>query len=282
MSEVWVNGVPGDILSVADRSVQYGDGLFETLRVEQGRPLHLLRHLARLRAGCARLHIGGLAWDALCAEIGAASAHVDAAVLKVIITRGHGARGYGFAPGQQPTRILALSPLPQRSEDAATSGIRIRVCSTRLASQPALAGIKHLNRLEQVLARAEWQDPAISEGLMLDYAGSLVEGTMSNLFLVRGGRLMTPRLSECGVAGVMRSVILDCAARQGIPGDIVRLTLDDARDADEVFVSNSVIGIWPVAAIEGIGQYRVGGITRSLLAAAGSAADSDSDDWYSS
>ncbi|MCO6413278.1 MAG: aminodeoxychorismate lyase [Thiogranum sp.] len=279
---VWVNGVAQAHIAVADRAVQYGDGLFETIRVQQGRAVHLPRHLARLRAGCRRLGILAVPWDTLQREIADLVAQHDAAVLKVIVSRGSGARGYRAEPGQPATRILSLSSLPQRPAGVIDTGVRVMICNTRLAHQPALAGIKHLNRLEQIVARAEWDDPGISEGLMLDCDGRVVEGTMSNVFLVRGKGLLTPDLSQCGVAGVMRSVILDCAAQQGMPCEIRALTLDDVRTADEVFVCNSLIGIWPVTLIDGIGKFDIGETVRALPGLCALAGNSEQSNWYSS
>ncbi|MBI2779452.1 MAG: aminodeoxychorismate lyase [Gammaproteobacteria bacterium] len=146
----------------------------------------------------------------------------------------------------QPTRLVALYAWPEYPPAFWVEGVAVRLCSTRLGSNPALAGIKHLNRLEQVLARSEWDDPAIPEGLMLDGEGYVIEGTMSNLFIVRNGRLLTPDLTQCGVAGVMRGCILDGARDAGIPVDITQITLDDVKSSDEVFLCNSLIGVWPV------------------------------------
>lgn len=280
--DVWVNGVQQTHIAVADRAVQYGDGLFETIRIGQGRPVHLARHLARLSAGCRRLGILSVPWDTLRREITDLAVQHNSAVLKVIVSRGSGARGYRAETGQPATRILSLSSLPQWPADIINTGVRVTICNTRLAHQPALAGIKHLNRLEQILARGEWDDPGISEGLMLDCDDHVVEGTMSNLFLVRGDGLLTPGLSQCGVAGVMRSVILDCAAQHGIPYEIRALTLEDIRSADEVFVCNSLIGIWPVTVVDGTGNFGIGEFTRTLSNACELAGDSEKGDWYSS
>jgi 4-amino-4-deoxychorismate lyase len=280
--DVWVNGVPQTHIAIADRAVQFGDGLFETIRVGRGRPMQLARHLARLIAGCRRLGILSVPWDTLSREITDLAAPHDAAVLKVIVSRGSGTRGYRAETGQPATRILSLSPWPQWPADITRTGVRVTICNTRLAHQPALAGIKHLNRLEQILARAEWNDAGISEGLMLDCDDRVVEGTMSNLFLVRGDRLLTPDLLQCGVAGVMRSVILDCAAQERIPHEIRALTLDDVRSADEVFVCNSLIGIWPVTLIDGTGNFGIGEITRTMSSACELAGDSEQGKWYSS
>ncbi len=127
----------------------------------------------------------------------------------------------------------------------------MRVCATRLGDSPALAGLKHLNRLEQVLARAEWDDPEIAEGLMLNSSGHVVEGTMTNLFLLREGALITPELSRCGVVGVMRGVVMDAARKKGIPVVERTLALQELASANAIFVTNSLIGIWPVRELEG-------------------------------
>ncbi|MEE9251480.1 MAG: aminodeoxychorismate lyase, partial [Alphaproteobacteria bacterium] len=184
-------------------------------------------------------------------------------VLKIIVTRGAGGRGYRPPERPVPTRILSRHPWPDYALAAWREGVVARVCTTRLATQPLLAGIKHLNRLEQVMARREWDDPVISEGLMLDTDGFVVDGTMSNLFIVAGGRLATPDLSLCGVAGVMRAVVLEAAAKLEVPAEVIRITLDRVRAADEVFLTNSLIGIWPVRELDGT-RYRLGGLARRL------------------
>ncbi|HYQ39977.1 MAG TPA: aminotransferase class IV, partial [Pseudomonas sp.] len=142
-------------------------------------------------------------------------------------------------------------------------GIRLYPCATRLAEQPLLAGLKHLNRLEQVLARAEWQDPAYAEGLMCDRSGRVIEGVFSNLFLVKDGELLTPALERCGVAGVMRAEILARATAAGIPWRIADLDYPELLAADEVLLCNSQYGIWPVVALEGR-VWPVGQLTRKL------------------
>jgi 4-amino-4-deoxychorismate lyase len=181
-------------------------------------------------------------------------------VLKVIVTRGSGGRGYRMPEKTAPRRILQLHPWPEFPPAAAEAGVTARLCSMRLCHNPLLAGIKHLNRLEQVLARREWDDPQTGEGLLLDADGCLVEGTMSNLFLVRQRVLLTPDLRGCGVAGIMRSIILDLAERMSLPVKISTLDMADLHTADEVFLCNSLIGIWPVIAVDGR-PYRKGEVT---------------------
>jgi 4-amino-4-deoxychorismate lyase len=144
------------------------------------------------------------------------------------------------------------------------SGIRVHLCRLRLAHQPALAGVKHLNRLENVLARAEWSDSTIAEGLLLDQDGCAIGGTMSNLFIVEQGALVTPVLSRCGVAGVTRARVIDIAARSGVACRVEHLPLQRVLDADELFIVNSVIGLWPVSRM-GTYRWQVGNATAQIL-----------------
>jgi 4-amino-4-deoxychorismate lyase len=247
---VLIKGQAGDGVSTLDRGLLYGDGVFETIAVENGTPRFWRRHLARLSAGCARLGIEPPTGMQLLDDARQLVAGVDRGVLKLIVTRGCGGRGYHPADAATPTRIAQLHPWPDYPEHCGRSGVRVRLCRLRLGHAPALAGIKHLNRLEQVLARVEWSDPAIMEGLLLDEAGCLVGGTMSNLFIIRDGVLMTPALDRCGVAGVLRTVVLELAAGLPVPVQVGGLGLDALRVADEVFLTNSLIGIWPVTSFE--------------------------------
>jgi len=262
-SSVLVNGQASDDISSLDRGLLYGDGVFETIAVQDGRPRFWLRHLARLAAGCTRLGIPSPRGTLLLEEAQGLIADVHRGVLKLIVTRGCGGRGYRPESTAHATRIVQLHPWPEYPGCCAHAGVRLRLCRLRLGHAPALAGIKHLNRLEQVLARAEWSDPDIMEGVLLDAEGRLVEGTMSNLFLARDGVLMTPALDRCGVAGVLRTVVLELAAGEAVPVQVRSLGLDELRGADEVFLTNSLIGIWPVNAFEDR-AYPLGALTRRL------------------
>ena len=265
---ILVNGQVTSELAVADRGLHYGDGLFETIAVFAGKPELYERHLKRLEAGCRRLVIEVPSRKVIDEEVARLCRYLSCGVLKIIITRGSGGRGYR-PPLFPPTRILSIHPWPDHPKCFATEGIILRLCSTPLGINPALAGVKHLNRLEQVLARSEWDDPEIPEGLMLDYQGYVIEGTMSNLFIVRKGRLQTPDLGHCGVAGVMREFILEQAIALGMGVAVRALTLADLKQAEELFVCNSLIGLWPVRRFEQYG-YPLGPLTlrlRRLLAA---------------
>lgn len=260
-----VNGSSADCLSTQDRGLLYGDGLFETMAVRDGHVPHWARHIARLRTGCERLGIAMPDADLLAAEAHGLCRAARCAVLKLVVTRGAGGRGYRPDATAAPTRVLQLHPYPVWPADHARAGVSVRVCRMRLACSPPLAGIKHLNRLEQVLARAEWDDPAVGEGLMLDTHGRLIEGTMCNVFLVTAGRLLTPALTRCGVAGITRARILAQAAAAGIDTEVRDIVPEELEVADEVLLCNSLIGIWPVTRVESL-DYPVGEVTRLLQA----------------
>ena len=261
--QVLVNGKPNNCLPTSDRGLLYGDGVFETIAVESGQLRYWPQHLHRLQSGCERLGMEPVDEALLEGECRLLMGQSQQAVIKVIITRGSGGRGYRLPEQPRPTRILQLHEWPGYPASCAESGIKTRICRTRLGHNPSLAGIKHLNRLEQIMARMEWDDPVIMEGLMLDTVGDLVEGTMSNVFTVKDAVLMTPDLQRCGVAGIMRARVLEMAAEDSITARVQRLELDALLQADEVFVCNSLMGVWPVIAIDNY-AFRKGPVTARL------------------
>ena len=246
---ILVNGQPADAVSVLDRGLAYGDGVFRTLRTQAGQPLWWRDHYAKLSADSAALMLDCPDETELRAEVCRVAAAGEG-VVKILVTRGAGARGYALPQAQPATRIVLPALLPTYAQADASNEIVARWCTLRLARQPRLAGIKHLNRLENVLARAEWDDPAIVEGLLCDDGGAVIGGVMSNLFCVRDGTLFTPDLSECGVAGVARARVLRAAARLGIPTRIERLLPAAILAADEVMICNSVIGVRRVVRLD--------------------------------
>jgi len=265
MTRSLVNGKAADSLSIDDRGLHYGDGLFETIAVIGGQPQLWDEHMARLQAGGKRLGLPEIDVTELYREALRVCRGQARAVLKIIVSRGCAQRGYrAFAQTGELTRIIMLADWPEYPQQYYNEGIRLRLCTSRLGWNAQLAGIKHLNRLEQVLARSEWHDPEIPEGLMLDQSGQVIEGTQSNIFIVRAGCLLTPGLLQCGVAGVMRNYIMNAACSLRISVSEMVLSLADVYDADEVFMSNSLIGIWPVRRFEA-SVYAVGPVSRYLL-----------------
>lgn len=224
-------------VAIANRGLNYGDGLFETMRVDRGRLPLWPRHLARLREGAQRLGMALPAGDFLQAQVDAMIAGVAAGVLKLLVTRGDGGRGYAPPEAAAPVWALSLHPLP-----AAGAALRLHVCAIRLAVQPALAGIKHCNRLEQVLARAEVQRAGCDEGLMLDPDDRAIGATAANLLVLRDGRWLTPALGRCGVAGVVRGWLLE----RGLI-ETAELAVAAVESADALALCNAVRGILPVA-----------------------------------
>lgn len=244
-----VNGISGNTISIRDRGLLYGDGVFRTLRASQGTAQHWPLHYQKLQHDCHALGIACPGFGLLSAELaGLLASHPDG-VVKLIVTRGTGTRGYAPSGGE-PARIWDVSPLPQYPSDNTARGVKARVCDLRLSVQPRLAGIKHLNRLENVLAAAEWNDADIAEGLLLDAEGHVVEGTRSNLFLATQGGLVTPDLSRCGVAGVQRERVMAWAAQHDVSMQVRDVSLDEVLQADELFLVNSVIGLWPVRELQ--------------------------------
>lgn len=259
----FVNGVEGGSVSVDDRGLQYGDGLFETMGATNGRVRRFHSHMARLADGCHRLDMPTPPVDLIEADCLRALEGFGAAVVKVMLTRGPGPRG--FPPPAEPnlTRIV-VSTARQVSESEAARPLTLRVCETRLGRNPRLAGMKHLNRLEQVLAGAELREPAVDEGLMRSTDDRIVCATAANVFMVRNGDLLTPQISDCGVAGVMREVVLRIAATLGIQVAVGDYTLDDVARADECFLTNAVRGIRPVGRVEDVKSFAPGEVTNRL------------------
>lgn len=255
-----VDGRPDGMLSPHDRGVLYGDALFETVLFVDGRAPLWPRHLARLADGCRRLHLSLPDTDALARECAALCHGIARAAVRIAVTRGVGERGYAPPADPRPTVIVSAAPAPVVPAHWYADGVRLHVCATRYAVPSALAGIKHANRLEQVLARAEWNDPGIAEGLMLDSDDHAISATAANLFARIDGKLATPSVTRCGVAGVARAEVLarcDVVARD--------IGIDELARAEEVFLTSSLRGIVPVAAI-GSTNYPVGATTRDLQA----------------
>ena len=226
-------------ISLANRGLNYGDGVFETMRVHRGELPLWPRHLARLAEGAQRLGITLPERAFIEARLHELCTGVDAGVIKLLLTRGDGGRGYAPSADAPPVWVLSLHPLPPKQ-----TTVQLHACNTRLATQPRLAGIKHCNRLEQILARTEAQRAGCDEGLMRDMAGNPVCATSANLLVLRAGRWRTPPVEACGVAGVLRGWLLV----QGLV-EVAPVTSGELEDANAVALCNAVRGILPVRAL---------------------------------
>lgn len=267
-----VNGHLGGAISPLDRGFAYGDGVFESCRVIHGRIPLWPYHRERLLASCQQLKIycDPEQLDQYCEQLLVLPEVIQTpdTVLKVMVTRGVSGRGYRLPETPATTYCLAIFSGNPLLSDNYTQGVKLRICDYRLSANPALAGLKHMNRLEQILARSEWDDE-YHEGLLLDQLGNVIEATSSNLFALVGGELITPDLSQAGVAGVMRRLILErLAPAIGLVPRIKALTLSELQKADELFICNSLAGIRPVLSIafspELLMTYTASDVTRQL------------------
>ena len=268
MTEWFVRGKLTDSVPADDRGFQYGDGLFETLAIRGGQPRFWDLHYDRLHIGCERLGLPVPAERSLSSDLQravvASDIDIENATAKIIVTAGSGPRGYRRPDELRSVIRIGLYDSVLPVADAFREGVTVRLCQTRLAIQPQLAGIKSLNRLEQVLARREWRDPSIMEGLMLDTDDRLICGTMSNVFICSKDSIATPALSRCGVSGVMRRHIIASLARNGLHCDVRDIELDELYAADEIFLTNSQFGVLPVRRV-GDEDSIVGAMTRNVM-----------------
>ncbi len=251
MDATLIDGRPGEHVSAADRGLHYGDGLFETISCLGGRPRWLALHLERLQGGCERLQLPFRDFEALRAEIASLAAGQPRCIVKAILTRGRAVRrGYAPSGGELPTRIVGRHPWPD-AVPRARPGFRLGLSSVKLGVNPLLAGLKHLNRLEQVLAQMALQQAQLDEVLMLSSSELVIGGSMSNVFFADAAGLFTPALSDCGVAGVMRRVVLEAAATLGIPVQVRGVAADELGAVRAAFVTNVRWGVQPVDVLLG-------------------------------
>ena len=258
-----VNGKKVGHISVEDRGLLYGDGLFETILCGQGQPVLFDEHMHRLQMGCKKLNICLPDENLILSELLECAQQSDC-IIKIIMTRGVRARGYQYdASDKTSTRIVYRSELTDIPSHYYSTGVRLLLCRHRLPDNAELAGLKHLNRLDQVIARNEWTQ-GFEEGVTLDQCENVIEGTMSNVFLELNGKWITPRLDKNGVEGVMRNFILQNAKELSIQCEQSTVTLKQLLNADAIFVCNSVIGVWPVIEFQS-NKYSVSDSTRRLM-----------------
>lgn len=247
---MWVNGEKQDVVAANDRAVQFGDGCFTTARIKSGNVDLFSEHLQRLRQGCERLLITGVDWERLRQEMLQAAADREDGVLKAIVTRGSGGRGYSAAGCVAPTRIVSVSAYPAHYHSLRENGARLAISPVRLGKNPLLAGIKHLNRLEQVLIRTRLEQTDADEALVLDTDGMLVECCAANFFWRIGEQVFTPDLSASGVNGIQRQWVMQRVIQLGFTLSEVRADVDVLAEAEEVLITNALMPILPVRQIE--------------------------------
>lgn len=244
-----INGNFNQVISPLDRGFAYGDGVFRTLKMIKGIPNHWPMHYQKLVADCAVIGIVCPSAELFISDFQQLFSLDEVAVAKIIVTRGEGARGYAPPAITMPTRVIIKSTFPSYAAVNYGSGVNLHVCEVRLAYQPKLAGIKHLNRLENVMARMEWKDDSIFDGLLMDQQNNVIECTMSNIFARFDDRFITPDLSMCGVAGITRQGIIGISRTLGLNLEVSQLSLSRLLEADEVIICNSLYGAFQVRSI---------------------------------
>lgn len=250
-----VNGSFNQAISPFDRGFAYGDGVFRTIKIVGGLPQHWPQHYQKLVADCAAINIVCPSAELLMSDLSQlfladSETEYHPTVAKIIITRGEGNRGYTPPAITAPMRVVLKSDMPDYPESRFSEGVTLTVCETRLAEQPKLAGIKHLNRLENVLARMEWHNPDIAEGIMLNMHDNVIECTAANIFARFGDALITPDLQKCGVAGITRQRIIELAPTLSLKPAVETFNLEKLYQADEVVICNSLYGAWQVKAVQ--------------------------------
>ncbi|MBJ7221117.1 MULTISPECIES: aminodeoxychorismate lyase [unclassified Brenneria] len=243
---IWINGRLQEQLAVSDRSTQFGDGCFTTARVCNGQIVWHERHLARLQQAARRLMLPAIDWPLLEIEMNRAAQGRDEGIVKAILTRGRGGRGYSARGCDDPTRIVMQADYPDHYVRWREQGITLSLSPVALARSTLLAGIKHLNRLEQVLIRTHLEQTSADEALVLDTSGALVECCAANLFWRKGNQVYTPDLSYAGVDGVARRHIIALLADSAFELHVVTEPVSALADADEVVICNALMPIVPV------------------------------------
>ena len=260
-----VNGLWTMYVAADDRGLNFGDGLFETIAVHNSQMLFWDAHWSRLQQGCECLAINCPDESIVLDDIKRVIGDQPEGVLKLVITRGRSRQGYRFAPDHVTTRVVRYLPWPGQVEEINNQGIAVKYSRHRLGMS-AFAGIKHLNRIEQIMAGAELHKTNFAEVICCDENDNIIECSSANIFMVRDNRLYTPRLDRHGIRGVMRDRVLMYAQQHEIPTSETTISKNMLHTADEVFITNSIIGIRPVVQIENT-RFATGRLTRQWQAA---------------
>jgi len=248
-SSIWVNGEQTDKVSVLDRGFSYGDGLFTTIKVDSGCCDLLPEHIDRLQQGLLRLSIAAIDFDILSEDLTNKANHLQNGVLKVTITRGQGKRGYSSVGCDSPTVVISASSMTSSYQAWQETGIDLGISTVTLGINPLTAGIKHLNRLEQILVKQQIDDNKWTDAVVLDCQGYVIETSMANIFLCKNNIVYTPCLSSSGVNGLMRQQVINYLDNNNI--DIIedKFKIGAIMNADEIFITNCLMGVVPVTAV---------------------------------
>ncbi|MDK9736635.1 aminodeoxychorismate lyase [Vibrio sp. D404a] len=261
----WVDGESQQTIALSDRSFQYGDGCFTTMLTFDGEIKHYNDHQQRVNACLAALRIAPLDWNLVDLWLKQALSSVSQEGLggiKLHVSRGSGGRGYSPMGATAPVVTISTFAYPEHYLEWQQSGVHLGLCQHKLGLSPMLAGHKHNNRLEQIIMKAEMDEAGYVDGIALDINDQVVETTMANLFWIKGSHVYTPKLTESGVAGVMRRQAL-LALQDIAEVSVGHFNLDHLLASDEVFMTNSILGIAPVTQIKET-SFEIGPITRTL------------------
>ncbi|MCF2950391.1 aminodeoxychorismate lyase [Paraglaciecola aquimarina] len=242
-----VNGLYQTDIDIADRALQYGDGCFTTIALRNACLEFYDSHIQRLKLACEKLQISFLKWDELTRNVLSSVTDIDQdMVVKIIISRGVGGRGYSSQGCNNPSYIITHHSMPAHYHEWQKQGIELIESPIKLAKQPLLAGIKHLNRLEQVLIKQQLITTNYPDALVCDTEGSLIETSIGNVFWKKGNQWFTPDMQYCGVEGVMRNQVICLLESKHIKVHVVQQALADLANIQEMFICNSLMQIVPV------------------------------------
>ncbi len=263
MTEVWVNGKPDCQVNPLERGLAYGDGLFATMRFSGGEVLFLRAHLQRLTQGAKRLGFDWCASDSLISQITHLALTRGDGCIKLLLGRGVGGRGYAAPTSGSITEIVSLHAIPSHYSQWQNTGVSLKSSEVKLAQQPLLAGIKHLNRLEQVLIKSKKLPSGFEDWLVMDQKRNVIESSMANLFLVDGNNVITPSIALAGVAGVMREQVIYALIARGFDLHIHDVSYQQLSQFEHGFITNSLFGLVDINRIDNL-TYARSSFTHSI------------------
>ncbi|EPE37642.1 Aminodeoxychorismate lyase [Candidatus Photodesmus katoptron] len=257
----WVNGKLSSSISVMDRSFQYGDGCFTTMLVFEGKIQHWDMHVKRMEECLHFLNIALPNWEKVYKWLMEARLKNRKSGLKLHITRGKGHFGYNSQGIESPNITISHFLVPNHYKRLIRYGLELGVCNQNLGINPLLAGYKHNNRLEQVLLKLEINRLGLFDAIVLDIKKNLIETTIANLFWVKNNIIYTPSLENAGVNGITRQLVIQFSSSKNLKLIIDNFQFQCLDDAEEIFITNSILGVVPVIKIISK-HYNIGKVTR--------------------